>query len=287
MAIYFGSTGYVELKRDSSAPLKTKLDPADVNTTKKRFSVDFAFGSIITGDQIEIATVDGSDLDLVSGHSHPDGRWYVYIDDAGGMKLYNSFGPSLAGESANALTLIAPSSAKDIKITAKASRFRQIAKIKEFEFTTTRENVDITLLGNEFRQQYDRGMISGQGTLNCIWQHKAFQGDTLNILEPEFPVYLAQLLVRVQQGSDFQGRFFIYHEPSKSENSVWYESDCVTTNVAINVPAAGVVEARVEFITTGPIALHSGQPPSYLLQENTDKILQEDGEGLLLEDPTS
>ena len=287
MAIYFGSTGYVELKRDSASPLTTSLDPADVNTTKKRFSVDFASGSILTGDQIEIATVDGSNLTLVSGHSHPDGRWYVYIDDAGGMKLYNSFGPSLAGEATNALTLVAPSSTKDVKITAKSSRYRTVAKIKEFEFTTSRENIDITLLGNEFRQQYDRGMISGQGTLNCIWQHKAFQGDTINILEPEFPVYLAQLLVRVQQGSDFEGRFFIYHEPSQSQNSVWYESECVATNVAVSVPATGIVEARVEFITTGLISLHSGQPPSYLLQENTDKILQEDGEGLLLEDPTS
>ena len=51
MAIYFGSTGFIELKRDAlNADLATSLDPADINTTKKRFSVEDVVGSLITGD---------------------------------------------------------------------------------------------------------------------------------------------------------------------------------------------------------------------------------------------
>ena len=123
--------------------------------------------------------------------------------------------------------------------------------------------------------------------MQCIWQHRAFQGDTINILEPEFPIFLAQLVVRLEQGAQFFGRYFIYHDPAQTKTSVWYEADCFVTNVAVNVPAAGVVEASIDFITSGLVALHSGQPPAYLLQENTDKILQEDGQGILLEDPTS
>ena len=287
MAVYFGSTGYVELKRDSAGPLQTQLDPADVNTTKKRFSVDFSQGSILTGDQIEIATVDGTNLNLVNGHNHPDGRWYVHVDDMGGMRLYNSFAPSLAGETSNALTLQVPTSTKDVEITSKNARYRTLAKVRDFEFTTSRENVDLTLLGDEFRRRYEQGLISGQGRLNCIWQHKAFQGDTLNILQPEFPIYLAQLLVRIQQGADFDGKFFIYHEPAYSQNSVWYESLCIVTNVTIAVPATGIIETSIEFVTSGTVTLHNGRPASYLLQENTDKILQESGDGILLEDPTS
>jgi len=287
MSVYFGSTGFVELKRDNSGPFETDLDPADVNTVKKRFSVDFAAGSILTGDQLLIETVDQSTLELVSGHVHPDGRWYVHVDDMGGMKLYNSFGPALAGESNQALTLVAPSSAKKILISTQATRYRTLAKVKDFEITTERENINTTVLGDEFKRQYENGIISGQGNLNCIWQHRAFQGDTINILQPEFPAYLAQLLVRIKQGSDFLAKFFIYHEPAVSQNSVWYEADCVVSNVAITVPATGIVETRIEFVTNGQISLHNGQPPAYLLQENTDKILQEDGQGILLEDPTS
>jgi len=286
MTIYFGTTGIVELKRNSGRAFRTSLDPADVNTTKKRFSVDFVDGAILTGDQIKIETLDGSTLELVSGHSHPDGRWYVYVDDAGGMRLYSTFSASLAGTTGEALTLVTPSSAKDINISTSNSRYRNLAKIKEFEIQTERENIDITLLGDEFRKRYDRGMISGQGSLDCIWEHKTdpcSSGDTM----PEFPVYLAQLAVRIQQGSDFDARFYIYHEPNASQNSVWYESTCLINNVAVNVPAAGVIEAKVDFITSGSIVLKTGLPDAYLLQENTDRILQEDGTPILLEDPTS
>ena len=286
MSVYFGSTGFIELKRDAlNSDIETRLDPEDVNTSRKRFSVDKVLGSLITGDQVEIETVNGSNLELLSGHNFPDLRKYIHIDDVGGIRLYNTFATALAGEVTDALTLTAPSSTKDILIRTRNTRFRPIAKITEFEITTTRDTVDITNLGEEFRKQYENGLISGQGTIQTIWQHRNFQNDTPGFASPEFPVYLSQLLVRMQQGADFEGRFYVYHDPSQSTNSVWYQSRCVVTNVAVNVPATGLVEARIEFITNSEIRLHNGVPPSFLLLESSDKILQEDGEGILLEDP--
>ena len=286
MSIYFGSTGFIELKRDAlNSVLGTSLDPADVNTAKKRFSVDNVSGSLITGDQVEIETVDGSNLELLANHSFPDLRKYIHIDDMGGIKLYNTFASALAGEVTDALTLTAPSSTKNILIRTRNTRFRPLAKITEFEITTSRDTVDVTNLGQEFRQQYENGLISGQGTIQTIWQHRNFQNDTPGYASPEFPVYLSQLLVRMQQGADFEGRFYIYNDPSQTTNSVWYQSMCVVTNVAVNVPASGLIEARIEFVTNGEIRLHNGVPPSFLLLESSDKILQEDGDGILLEDP--
>ena len=285
MSIYFGSTGFIELKRDAlNSEIGTSLDSADVNTTKKRFSVENVVGSLITGDQIEIDTVDKSNLELLSGHNFPDLRKYIHIDEVGGIKLYDTFAAALAGEVADALTLTAPSSTKDILIRTRNTRFRPLAKITEFEITTTRDTVDVTNLGEEFRRQYENGLISGQGTIQTIWQHRNFQNDT-HFPSPEFPVYLSQLLVRMQQGADFEGRFYVYHDPSQSTNSVWYQSMCVVTNVAVSVPVSGLVEARIEFVTNGEIRLHNGVPPSFLLLESSDKILQEDGDGILLEDP--
>ena len=286
MSVYFGSTGFIELKRDAlNSDIETRLDPEDVNTSRKRFSVVKVLGSLITGDQVEIETVNGSNLELLSGHSFPDLRKYIHIDDVGGIRLYNTFATALAGEVTDALTLTAPSSTKDILIRTRNTRFRPLAKITEFEITTTRDTVYITNLGSEFRKQYENGLISGQGTIQTIWQHRNFQNDTADFSSPEFPVYLSQLLVRMQQGADFEGRFYVYHDPSQTTNSVWYQSMCVVTNVAVNVPASGLVEARIEFITNGEIRLHNGVPPSFLLLESSDKILQEDGNGILLEDP--
>ena len=189
MSIYFGSTGFIELKRDAlNSALETSLNPDDVNINKKRFSVNKVSGSLITGDQIEIETNDGSNLELLSGHSFPDLRKYIHIDDMGGIKLYETFASALAGEVTDALTLTAPNSTKNISIRTRNTRFRPLAKITQFEITTERDTVDITNLGEEFRKQYENGLISGQGTMQTIWQHRNFQNDTPGFASPEFPV---------------------------------------------------------------------------------------------------
>ena len=284
MAIYLGDSGGVELKRDSIDNwLETQLDPADVNVARKRFSVDFSSGSLITGDQIEIATVDGTNLELVSGHNYPDGRWYAHIDEAGGIRLYQTFDAALTGGVTNALALVEPSTSKNVQIRTRNSQFRCIARIKSYEITTERETVDLTQCGDEFRRQYEAGLISGQGSLECLWEHSAgiceYDDATPSL---EFPAYLARLVIRIQQGADFTGRFFIY-KGSAQEDSVWYEADCVVTNVAVTVPATNLVETNIQFVTSGPFTLKQGKPPSYLLQEDGALLLQEDGSAIALE----
>lgn len=286
MGVYFGQWGEIALKRDTlQSALQTKLDPFDVNTSTKRFSVDHSSGSLITGDEVEIETADGSTLELVSGHSYPDGKWFINVDPVGGLRLYSSFAAAIEGGQSNALTLVAPSSAKDILIRTRNERFRHVAGVREFEMTTSREQVDLTNLGDEFRNQYEAGLISGQGSMNCIWEHSYDTGTRKNEYgsDPEFPFYLAQLIVRTQQGSDFDGLFYIYRDPNNSAKNVYYEANCIITNVAVSVTPAEVIETRVEFITNGVIRLKTGDTAGYLLQENSDKVLQEDESPILLE----
>ena len=145
MAIYFGSNGLVELKRDTNNKgLVTQLDPHDVNVSKRRFSVDFKTNSLITGDQVEIETLDGSNLDLVSGHSYPDIRKFLHVDEVGGIRLFDSFELALAGNQSEASVLTTPSTAKEIRIITRNQRYRCLANIKDFEITTTRDSVDLT-----------------------------------------------------------------------------------------------------------------------------------------------
>ena len=109
MAVYFGQNGEVEIRRDTlSSPIQTKLDPHDVNTTTKRFSIDQFSSSLITGDRVEIATVDKSTLELVNGHNHPDGNWYVYVDKMGVIRLFSTFAAAITGKQSDALTLVTP-----------------------------------------------------------------------------------------------------------------------------------------------------------------------------------
>ena len=286
MSVYLGYTGSVELDRDSAdAPLETVLDPSDVNASRRRFSVDFNVSALITGDKVEIATVDGSTLQLVSGHSHPDGSWYIHVDDAGGIRLYDQFQASLSGQQGDALELVTPSAVQNITIQTKNDRYRFMAKMRDFELTTSRDTVDLTSLGNEFRNQYEQGLISGQGVLNCLWESSpALIGPGYRPGQAEFPSYLARLVVRVQQGADFNGRFFIYAGSIDQPESVWYEAKCIVTNVAVSVSNEGAIETRIDFVTSDQIVLKQGRPPVYLLQESGDYLLQEDGSRLILAD---
>ena len=286
MAVYFGQSGDIEIKRDTLlSSLITKLDPHDVNTGNKRFSVDRASGSLITGDRVEIATVDGSTLELVNGHNFPDGVWYLFIDKMGGIRLFDTFAKAISGKVGDALTLVTPSASKEITIKTVNSRFRHLARVTEFEMTTSRDQVDLTPLGDQFKKQYEAGLISGQGNLNCLWEHSSDLADDTHVEDPEFPFYLAQLVLRLQQGADFDGRFYIYKSGTSTNQTVWYEANCVVTNVAVSVSASSEITTSIEFITNGVITLNTGATPGYLLQEDEYKILQEDQSPILLDQP--
>ena len=285
--IITGDDGYVELQRTSlEYSMKTTLGTADVNVGRKRFSVDGISDSVITGDKLEIATVDGSTLELVSGHTYSDGAWFVNVDAVGGIRLYDTFDNAITGGSANALTLVTPSASKAITLKARDSAYRPLARVRDFEFTTNRELIQTETLGSKFKEQYENGLIQGQGTVNCFWEHRYLlsDSDTRQVVKPEFAAYLARLILRLDQGCDFNGRFFMYRESASSTNNCWWECEAQITNCAINVPAGGVVESRIEFVTTGEFHLKTGDTPGYVLQENTDYLLQETGDKLFLED---
>ena len=288
MAVFLGDSGYVEIRRDADPRgLLTKLDPDDVNASKRRFSVDFSEGALITGDQIDMETVDGSELVLVAGHNgFNEWRGFIHLDDAGGIRLYDRFDDAIRGDLLPARELVKPSVAKQVRIRTRASNYNFLARIQEYELATTRDQIDLTVLGQEHRHWYDAGLISGQGSLNCLWEHRASCEDECKTNSIEFSVYLAQLVLRLQQGSDFFGRFFIYAGQHARDNSIWYEAECVITNVAVSVSPTQVPTTQVQFVTTGPVQLRQGIPPAYLLQEDGEVLLQEDGfSGILLEDP--
>lgn len=281
MSIYMGEQGTVLIKRTADGGLlRSNLDPDDVNVNRRRFSFDFPPDALISGDRIEIYTDDGSELELVEGHNFPDGMWHCHIDDAGGVRLYTEFEDAINGGFDKALPLVLPTETKQILVRSRNGRFRCLAQMQQWEITTNRAQVDTTVLGEEFVSQYTRGLISGQGSTTCFWDFKHEMCDPDGgSYNNEKPHYLCELLLRLKQGSLFHGQFFVY----QGETSIWYEADCVVTNVALNFAPGEVVQSRVEFVTTGPVDLHTGEPDGYTLQEDTDLILQENNAGILLD----
>lgn len=287
MSVYMGEQGLITLQRSAVGTgangLAVTLEIGDITPSDKRFSADFPASALINGDRIEIATQDGTNLELVQGHNFPDGAWYCNTNLVGGIRLYDSFEDAVAGKKDNALDLVTPSKAQPIYIRTRDTDYNCVSKTTQWSLTTQRESVDLSVLGEDFRDNYANGMISGQGETTCFWEYQyGGCGDGVDSNQ-ELSNYYAQLLLRLEQGSMFKGRFFIYY--ACTGKSVWYDADCVVSSVGFAFVPGEPIRTSVQFVTTGEIKLSVGLLEAFLLQEDDDLILQEDGSRISLQEP--
>ena len=166
----------------------------------RRFSVDGNgpnVGSfLITGDRVRIKLSDPmykSDVQsldkswLIKDHKDSSGDYYtdwtghVHIDAMGGIRLFTSYAAALEGKVDSALELEFNKPEQSEKFKGPGTlilieqinvSYRCLSQVQQFDFTTGRETVDCTRLGDAFRKQYDAGLITGQGSLNCLWNYK-------------------------------------------------------------------------------------------------------------------
>lgn len=282
MSIYLGAEGYVQLRRTSENDeyVRSVLTPTAVNVSERRFSFSFASSAFITGDRIELGTQDLSNLVLVQNHSFPDGLFYINVDDAGGIRLFDTFEKAVNGKVNDALPLERDTGDQQIQAKTRDPFQNFLAQVYRYEVTTNRESIDVTYLGENFRKNYSNGMISGQGTLSCFWEYKNTLGDSQVGVRDEVPNYMAKLLLRLKQGSVFNGRFVIFDD--KKGHKIYYQMNCVVTNVAIRAGTRDeIIETEINFVTSGAIALKVAQDFGSLLLEDSSKLLAEDNAEIL------
>ena len=292
MTVYLGDNGAVQIKRKSGAPIIGELERGNVNVAKRRFSLTDKeiYGELITGDQVDIKRLGGGNLTLVSGHNYPDWRGYVFIDQMGGIRLFDNFADSLVGSLELSLPLVTTATAQNIQITTRASNYSYLGRVTGYELTTERETINTTQLGDQFQKQYEAGLISGQGQLDCFFEYKTDICDPSDCsLGTEYAFYLAQLCIRLTQGADFLGRFFVYRpsgddrlDVTGDQQAVWYDAECIVTNCTVTISPTQVIETTINFVTTGKIQLLTGVPPAFLLKEDAAFLLQEDGSRIVL-----
>ena len=297
MSVYLGTFGDVELRRSSASSIKESLvNPGDVNAAKRRFSFDFDSGYLISGDQIEITSTDGTTLDFIdatgwrNSEVQSSGKWFVHIDELGGIKLYETFDDALTGNTNEAVVMLDLDRDIPIKVEVENVAMRQLGQVISYELNTNRDVIDITAMAEEFRSQWS-GLISGSGRITCLWDYR----DTVGGGQYETVNYLMQLALRTEIGSEFDANLYIktdaYHPTggtSLINDALWYEVRGVVTQAAIQFESGTVVQAAIDFITTGSIRLKTRtQPKRYLLQEDGGKIsLEQDATSfLLLEEP--
>jgi hypothetical protein len=293
MGIYLGNVGSVEIARRSFEGSKESIvNPSDVNASRSRFSFDFDEGYLISGDLVELATLDGTNLDFVAasgwsiGAVQPSGNWFVFIDELGGIRLYDNFDDSLEGSTAGLVSLAVINRNIPISVTVRDRGTRLLACITDYELNTNRETVDITALSDEYRQQFS-SLITGSGSLTAQWDYTKDNGD-----EPVH--YLMQLVLRTEIGSGFHAKFYIKSadtdaaggafSASQFNDALWWDFDAIVTSSATSFAPGDIIVSRIDFVATGAIKLRARTTRgSQLLQENGSPLLLEQGGYYLLE----
>tara|TARA_Y100001968_G_scaffold197816_1_gene181395 strand:- start:444 stop:1334 length:891 start_codon:yes stop_codon:yes gene_type:complete len=288
MSIYLGGFGKVMLQRKTAqGDLFATINTDDVNTSKKRFSFDEA-DELITGDQIEISTTNGTDLLFIAAASWAGGSRessftaFVHKDDLGGIRLFSTFANAVNGGSTNALTLTAISSAIPVKVSVQNAIYRMLGQVSSYELNTDVESVDITALSDYHRERYS-SLISGNGRITCAWDYEDSEGS--GTYDP--PHYLLELVTRTKVGSEFGAQLYLktsgYNPSGISSNlddELWYEINAVVVQSAISFNVGQPVDMTINFVTTGGVDLK-------INSDAANKILQEDSDDILLEQDTT
>nr|BAR24200.1 phage major tail protein 2 [uncultured Mediterranean phage uvMED] len=278
MSVYLGTYGQVELQRQfDGVDLGSTINPSDVNATKKRFSFDFEHGQLLSGDQVEITSTDGTALDFIDSYTKTSVKKFIHVDELDGIRLYDSFAHAVNGGTTNATALATPANDLPVKVKVENAEYKVLAQVNGFELNTERETVDTTTLSDEFRNRIST-LMSGSGRMSAFWE---YTGDTAN----ELPNYLVELSLRTRVGSQFKARFYIKrttHNPggvaANDNDEVFYEFTGVLTGCAVQFAPDNTVQVQADFITTGTIQLRMDlEVPNKLLQEDTDEILLEQG----------
>ena len=280
MSVYLGTYGQVELQRQfDGGDLRSTINPSDVNATKKRFSFDFEHGQLLSGDQIEITSTDGTVLDFIDSYTKTSVKKFIHVDELDGIRLYDSFAHAVNGGTTNATALATPANDLPIRVKVENAEYKVLAQVNGYELNTERETVDTTTLSDEFRNRIST-LMSGSGRMSCFWE---YTGNTAN----ELPNYLIELSLRTRVGSQFKARFYIKrttHNPggvaANDNDEVFYEFTGVLTGCAVQFAPDNTVQVQADFITTGSIQLRMDL-------ETESKMLQEDDSELLLDQGTT
>jgi hypothetical protein len=288
MTVYLGYTGHVRLRRssESSVPfgnLSLSVGPEDINTSLNRAGFDTAADNLITGDRIELFTEDVRGLDFFPVATWPTATAtentisaYVNVNAAGGLRFFPTFADAVNNNRAAEYPLEAfTGDPIDITYLVRDIDYNVLGNVKSFELNTEREDIDTTTLNDQFRQRYSAGLISGNGQISTY-----FDFNTTGIKEA--PVLLLQVLQRLDIGSRVDLALYLSESEDDPSQNVYYDVEAMVVRAGVTVNADSVIEATINFVTTGEVKLLIGKPSGYILKEDDYRIRQEQSLDFLL-----
>jgi len=288
MAVFLGNTGNIRLRRGSSlsyGSFSDRIEPDDVNTSLNRLGFTSSLDNLLTGDRLEISTSDPRGLVCFAPSAWDSATVedtisaYVNVNAAGGLRFFPSFEDAVNNVRANELSVAAfAGNSIAIDYIVRDLRNNVLGNVTGYTFNTDRESIDVTALSDKFKQQYSAGLISGNGSIDCLFDYKSTG-------VKETPLLMLQLIQRVDIGSEFDLALYVTDRSLDSSlTSVYYEMTALVTRAGITLNAESVIECSIDFVTTGEVRLLIGEPAGYILKEDDDRIQLQQSLDFLLQE---
>lgn len=295
MTFFVGHKGAIKLERGGDRSFIGTVSPSDVNTTLNRFSFENSEENLLTGDMVEFSTNDPRGLLFIpaSYWSIPNEtntgyvvqqniRANVNVNGVGGIRLFDNFIDAINNTRANEIALAEfAGDPIEVMVTIRDNRPTTLGSVTSFELNTDRAAMETTSLSDKFKQQYSAGLLSGNGSIECLFSY-----ETVDVQET--PLFLLQVINRIDAGSNFKAIFAI----SSDENipgfvtQVYYEVEAVITRAGVTVTSDALVTCSIDFVTTGEFKLKVGVPEEYILKEDGDAMYLEQSLDYLLQEVT-
>jgi hypothetical protein len=166
----------------------------------------------------------------------------------------------------------------DVNVKVRDVSANVLGNVTSYTLNTDRETIDATSLSDKFRKQYSAGLISGSGSIDCLFDY-----ESTGIKET--PLLMLQLIHRVDIGSEFDlALYLIDKELNQALTNVYYEMQAMVTQTGVTVDSQDIIRCTIDFVTTGEIRLLIGEPAGYVLKEDDDRIEIEQSLDFLLKE---
>lgn len=287
MTYFLGNYGKIKLRRKSAGSFASSILPADVNTILNRFGLEGSLDNLLTGDQLVISTTDPRGLDFLPSSTWPDGGGatqnmvvaYANVNAIGGVRLFETFSEAINNDRTHEYPVENFSGGAipvDVKIYGSVERV--LGDVVSYTFNTDREAMEVTTMSDRFKQMYSAGLISGSGSIDCLF-------NTENSGLTENSLLMLQLINRTDIGSEFACALQLVEDSTYTKSAdIYYEFDAMVTRAGIEVRNDQAITCAIDFVTTGEIRLLIGEPSGYILKEDTDRLrLQQNLDFLLTE----
>jgi hypothetical protein len=153
-----------------------------------------------------------------------------------------------------------------------------LGQVTDYTLATDREAIDPTVLSDKFKQMYSAGLLSGSGSINCVFDYTS-SGVS------ETPLLMLQLIHRLELGSGFDCALYLTDKVlNGGVSDVFYQFEAMVTKAGVQVAAGDVIACTIDFVTTGEIRLLIGSPAEFILKEDDDRLNLEQSLDFLLKE---